>query len=274
MKKIFSAGVVCLFLSQPVFGANNEIDLEIAQTMIDGGQAREALNFLKIDLDQDSTNSKEWFILAAAAQASNRPREAKTYLEKIVEIDPQNAGRAKLELAQLSYSLGDEKESVKHLNDVKKMTIPPQVGANIDQFLEHIKEHGAPKNWNLTFSTGWMYDTNANAGPDDRSVLMYGLPFTLPASSRSNEDNAFLAKLGFNHNGGITDDVGWQSSISVNYTDYMEQNHLDTITASASTGPTVKAAGRIFIAAPVIVDGVRYGNDEAYASYSYGTAPN
>ena len=62
--------------------------------------------------------------------------------------------------------------------EVKAKNQNPKVGENIDRFLAAISQ-GTPKTWRITGNLGWMYDSNANAGPTTDSVILFGLPFIL-----------------------------------------------------------------------------------------------
>lgn len=267
--------IICLiFLGlQTVFAANDMLDVNSAQVLLEGGKPRDALDLLLAKHDPKSTSSQEWFLMAMAAKSCNRPRQASSYLEKVIELDPEQAGRAKLELAQMAYTLGDGKTAKNYLAEVKAAKPPAKVGDNIDQFLEVIETQGTPKNWSVSGSVGWMYDSNVNAGPGTDSILMFGLPFILNTNAKKRSDNANVIALWAGYNKGITDDLGWQTSFSVGRTDYNVVDELDSLQLSGSTGPSWLISDKFVVSVPLVIDWVKLGHDESYYSSSYGVAP-
>jgi len=267
---------VCIFVMssfQPAYAANTDADLQLAQMLVDQGEPKKALDFLVHGLDQSSANTREWFLLGMAAKMSHRPRQARGYFEKVVKLDPKHSGRAKLELAQLSYAIGDADSAKKYLIEVKASKPPAKVGDNIDQFLKQIDTQGVPRQWHLSASVGWLNDSNANAGPSINSVTMFGLPFILSQSAKQTHDNALQLSVGFDHNMNITDDMGWQSNLSANRTDYRKINTIDADVLSASTGPSLRLSDSVIVSSPLVANWVRVGHKTSFYSYSYGISP-
>ncbi|WP_170232828.1 surface lipoprotein assembly modifier [Desulfuromonas acetexigens] len=272
--KVVVSVIIFLGLSlQTAFSANDTLDIGSAQALLEAGMPTDALDLLQAGLDPSSTNVQEWFLLAMAAKSSNRPRESSTYLKKVIELDPEQAGRAKLELAQLAYTLGDAETAKNYLTEVKSAKPPTKVGENIDQFLEMIERQGVPKQWRVNGSVGWMYDSNANAGPAIDSVLLFGLPFDLSSDAKEQSDNALLLQLGVDHNQGISDDLGWQTGFSLSRTDYNDIDNLDSLVLSGSTGPSWRITDTLVASLPLVANWVKIGHEETYYSYSYGVAP-
>lgn len=273
MKIIITTISFLALCMQPAFAANDALDLDSAQVLLEGGRHRDALDFLQARLDPESTNVQEWFLLAIAAKSCNRPRQASSYLEKVIELDPEQAGRAKLELAQLAYSLGDGDAAKSYLTEVKAAKPPVKVGENIDQFLEMIDTQGVPRQWSVNGSIGWMYDSNVNAGPTTDSVLLFGLPFILTTDAKKQSDNAVIVNIGADYNKGITDDFAWQTGFSLGRTDYNNIDTLDSLILSGSTGPSWLITNKLVASTPLVTDWVKIGHDQSYYSYSYGIAP-
>ncbi len=264
---------LCLIaLYAPVFADNDALILDVATNLLQEGKANDAYAILLVKHNPASTNPQEWFLLGLAAKRIGKPREASKYFEKVIALDPQNSGRAKLEIAALSYSIGDGKKAKDLVMEVKAKNQNPKVGENIDRFLEAIAQ-GTPRTWRITGNLGWMYDSNANAGPDTDSVILFGLPFTLSANARKTNDNASMLRLGFDHFKGLTDDMSWQSSLAMSKIDYNDLDNLDYLTLSASTGPTWRLNSETTASMPLVVDWVKIGHDRSYYYYSYGFAP-
>jgi len=129
------------------------------------------------------------------------------------------------------------------------------------------------KKYQFSGSLGWIYDSNANAGPTVDSVVMFGVPFTLSNDAKKTSDHASQLNLGFNHRTGLTDDMSVQNSLSLNYTDYNNLNTLDALVFSGSTGLSYKVNDKLVASVPLVTDWVKIGHDNPYHSYSYGLAP-
>jgi len=266
----------CLFSASSSFAANDDLSLNIAQSLLEEGKPKDAYTFLLAGHEPDSKNPLEWRLMGIVAKATGRPREAREYFNKVLELAPTNSslhGETKLELASIAYSLGDTKQAKAQLSEVKSTNPPAKVGDNIDEFIKHIDNKGAPKTWQITGSLGYLYDSNANAGPETDSVLLFGLPFTLSDDAKETSDNALQLSLGFNHNKGLTDDISWQNSFSINWTDYRKLDNLDALVISGASGLSWRINDDWAASVPLVVDWVRIGHDESYYSYSYGIAP-
>lgn len=260
-------------INSPAFAANDEVTLQLVNALLEEGKAKNAYRYIMIDHDPTSKNVQEWFLMAMSAKATGRPREASKYLEKVIELDPKHSDRARLELAQLSYALGKVENAQNHLSKVQANRPPEQVGDNIDKFEQFIETEGAPRQWHISGSLGYMYDSNANAGPTTDSVLMYDLPFTLSPEAKEHSGTAILLRVGGDYMRGITDDVSWQSNLTVNSTSYNNYSDLDALVVSSSTGLPMRFNDNWNGSLPIVVDWVKVGHDKSYYSYSYGVAP-
>jgi outer membrane protein len=161
----------------------------------------------------------------------------------------------------------------KYFLEVKESNPPSRVVENIDKFLALIENNKTPKNWRVYGSLGWMHDTNANAGPEAESVLMFGLPFTLSDTAKERSDNAWLVRLGFNHANGLNDDVSWISSLTLNSTDYNSIDSLDSLVLSGSSGPSWRIDEQTTASLSLVADLVKIGHENSYYNFTYGVAP-
>jgi len=102
-------------------------------------------------------------------------------------------GDHEIETAQLLYDQhgytanGQMNEAKKEFNAVLATNPPQVVGENIKRFLEMIE---AQKNWYARVSVGFLSDSNVNAGPVAKSVLILGVPFELSTDTR---ERSFIA---------------------------------------------------------------------------------
>ena len=274
LKTLIAACFVCSSIGN-LYAANDDLSLNVAQGLLEEGDAKDGYAFLLADFDDSSTNPLEYRLLGLLAKASGRPREARQYFQTVITLteDESLIGEATLELAQIEYSLGNKDEARAHINTVKGSNLPSKVSENIDDFLQAIDTQEIPKKYQFSGSIGWTYDSNANAGPTVDSVLMFGVPFTLSNDAKKTSDHASQLNFGFNHRTGITDDMSVQNSLSLNYTDYNNLNTLDALVFSGSTGLSYRVNDKWVASVPLVTDWVKIGHDNPYHSYSYGLAP-
>ena len=273
MWNILAGLCALIFCANIALAANTEQDLQRAVELLNADSPGQAYELLLEKHEAGSVNPQEWFLLGIAAKQAGRLEEAAVYFERLLELDPE-AARARLELAEIAYRLGEGGKARQLLLDVKAANPPAGVAATIDRFIANIAaSEQAQKNWRVRASLGWLHDSNANAGPDIDSVLLFGLPFILSGDARETTDNALTARLGFDHIKGIGDSLSWQSNVSVNWIDYNDLNNLDSLYLSFSTGPALRSSERMIWSLPLVADRVKIGHDDSYYSYSYGVAP-
>ena len=271
MKKLISV-ITLLSLITPVYAANDTATLSAASTLLKEGQPSDALAFLLVEHDPEMATTQEWFLLGLAAKQSGQLEDASKYFEKVLEIDLK-ADRVKLELAAISYQLGNRDRAKLLLLDVKASNPPAGVASNIDRFLATIEASAGQKNWRVSASAGWIYDSNVNAGPNEDIITLFGLPFNLSNDAQNTEDNAYTLGLSFDQVVPVNGSVGWQSHVGVNWRDNFTVNTLDSLYLSGSTGPVWKQNSKLIWTLPIIADWVRYGHKDDYFSFSYGIAP-
>lgn len=259
------------FLSS-VYAANDTVALDKASTLLKQNKPFEALSLILTDHEPENASAQEWFLLGLSAKQSGNLVDASNYFEKLLAIDPK-ADRVKLELAAISYQLGDSNRAKLLLLDVKASNPPSGVRNNIDRFLATIESGKGQKNWRVSATAGWIYDSNVNAGPDKDVITMFGLPFTLSNGAKNTEDNAYTLGLSLDHAIPVNGTVGWQSNLGVNWRDNFTIHNLDSLFLSGSTGPVWKQNSQLIWSMPFIADWVRYGHKNDYFSFSYGVAP-
>lgn len=112
-------------------------------------------------------------LLAEAALAANRPSVATLALERLVLLEPNNAG-AWLDLATASAALGDAETALRALDALESgFPIPPGIGVVVRALRARL-EVGAPESRPVRWRAGLMFgrDSNVNGGLAVRSLLL------------------------------------------------------------------------------------------------------
>jgi len=271
MRRIIT-GLALYTLSFAALAVNNDLALQVAVELLESNQPQDAYELLTAGHDERSTNPQEWFLLGASAKASGQFKQAISYFEKVIELAP-NSHRAKLELATLLYQSGDKKRTKQLLLDVKAARPVTEVANNIDRFLATIETTGKQKNWRVRGSVGITHDSNANAGPDEDFINMFGFPFALSDDAKNNDDEAVLLNIAFDHVLPISQGLNWQSNVSLGSTNYKKLDNLDQLSLSLSSGPTWLQNNATIWSVPITANQVKVGHKQAYYSYSAGIAP-
>ena len=271
MKKIVL--IAAAFVAQSALQAATDKS-QIEQGMELHSQARysEAYKQVRGGFDRNDADANDWFVLGIAAKSDGRFDTAIHAFEQVIELSG-NTGRAKLELAEAVFQKGERSRARQLLNDVKADNPPPGVVANIDRFIAVIDSSATErKSWRADLGFGYIYDTNANSGPDTDTVRLFGLPFTLSEDAKGTEDEGFQTRVGFDHIHEFDRNLSLQSNFSASNTDYSELDELDSIYVSGSSGLTY-SWDKVLWSVPLITDWVKVGHDNDYHSYSYGVAP-
>lgn len=260
---------ILILTSSLLFGASvNEINKE-ATNFLKANEPSKSYNLLETEYKKGNFDNQTLFLLGTSAKLQNDFDNAIKYFEELLSRD-KGAHRVRLDLASLYYQKQNFDKAKELLLIVKSSNPPKKVGDNIDNFLAAI-EKGVPKNWNISFSLGYLYDSNVNAGPNTDTVLMYNLPFTLSSDAQENSDQAIQYSFGFNHIKQL-DTFAWQSSVGVNVTDYRNIHTLDSKSIYLSTGPSFKKEKATY-SVPLIFNTSIIGHQNRYYSISKGISP-
>lgn len=282
MKRYFSAFMACTALaatSFPSFAATPQ-QLHQAQELLRADQPARALSLLEAEHNPRTTSTQELFLLGMSAKLSDNLRKSERYFRSALEREP-NAGRIRLELAEVLYRQGKLDASRAELVAVRNMNPPKQVRQNIDGFIAQVDAAKADpnlrpkpqKNWGAYITAGFTSDSNVNAGPDTDTVFLYGLPFTLSSGAQETQDTAFFFRTGINHQTQLDNGIVWRSGAHLNHTNYFEADAYDTTSLSVSSGPSFKLSDTVGLSAPITYNVQRYNEQGGWYSQSWGIAP-
>lgn len=137
-------------------------------------------------------------LLGIAAVESGKHTSAVFALERVLAVEP-NHPRARAEIARAYFALGETKTARKEFETVRGQDVPDGVRRTIDRFLSAIEQlESAGK----TVVRGYAeitvgYDTNVNAGPQDRQgAVPGGGAYTLAPTSVGLKDSFTTAAAG------------------------------------------------------------------------------
>jgi len=237
-----------------------------AADLLRQGRAQDAYDLLLPLHAAAEADTEAAFLLGQAAWQLNRPAEAARLYEGILG---RNKGlpRVRLELARAYAALGETQKARDQFLAVLSDSPPPLVGENIGKYMAAMETR---KSWNVRINAGYLYDSNVNAGPTARTVLMFGAPFRLSGDSREKSGHGYTAGA----------DAGWlrelkpglalQADAGYSRARYAGQHQFDSDSLSASLGPTLSVKKAVF-SSPLLFENVRIGH--ARYNYAYGLAP-
>lgn len=238
-----SACVISLALSDFAIAAT-PAQLAEAERLLSAKQPAEAYSLLKANHDAKTASAQEFFLLGVSAKVSGKLKASEAFLRKALKQAPE-AGRIRLELAEVLYLRGNLNASRAELVTVRSSNPPEAVKANIDGFIAQVDAVKAnpskgprkpAKSWSAYISTGFTSDSNVNAGPTDSEVFLFGLPFTLSPDGTKQRDEAIFARAGVSKRGSLSDTVGWQLRADLAKTNYFSTSSFDTTSISAGGG--------------------------------------
>jgi len=188
--------------------------------------------------------------------------------------------RARLELAVAYYQDRHFQEAVQHAEQVlADPKTPPNVRVSILAFLAQVKKDADTARqvrhfWRFPLSLGFLYDGNANAGPDRETIGAAGLA----EYTEERESTGTMYSVGIDHTmqSGRSfrlrqRDVSflWQSGLNVYQRNYSgDEEEFDLHVYSVRTGPTLVSRASWRANLTVQEDFIRYGG-ENLAYYSY-----
>lgn len=144
------------------------------------GRIDEAEALLERLRQRDPRDEQLVFLTGMVAMTRGDNRRA-IRLFRAILIDNPKAARVRLELARAYFLDQDYVNADRQFRLAWAGNHPPEVIANIDQYLYAIRE---AKDWSWSLSVALAPDTNLNAGTSSREVSLYGLPFELSEDAR------------------------------------------------------------------------------------------
>lgn len=164
----------CLALSGALFAgaAHAEWDATLKQalSLAESGAGQQAFEMLEPQEVQRSGDPDFDLVLGIAANQAGHYTRAIFALERVLMIAPNNA-RARAELGQALYSVGDNAGAKVMLGQAKEQGIPTEAARTIDQLLQTIERIEAEAK---STTRGYLeatvgYDNNVNSAPNSKA---------------------------------------------------------------------------------------------------------
>ncbi len=184
--------------------------------------------------------------------------------------------RAHMELGAAYYRLGSYKTASYYFDNVLAFTdVPPQVRSRAEEFKRAIDQRTQKSVFRGSVGAGVAYSSNANLGPEDSSVVLFGLPAVLQDEFVEEDDIGFKTQGAISHyyDLGQPDSDFWRTDLSFFTLHYADETSGDIDSVLLRTGPRLSIDDQQFgpkIRPFIEGDYLRSGNDALYSTISIG----
>jgi tetratricopeptide (TPR) repeat protein len=139
------------------------------------------------------------FKFATLASKTDDLEGAISALERMLLINP-NLPRVRLELGVLYFRLGSYEVARTYLSSVlASAALPTEVRSRAEQFLSEIEKRQSPSRFAGEVFAGTRYQSNANLGPANSIVRLFGQSANLNQSALGKPDWGFVASAQLRH---------------------------------------------------------------------------
>ncbi len=221
--------------------------LKTLRQYIDRGQIAEAhsvLEALTRAIRQEGQTLRitpqEWieleFLRGRLAAAEGIYNAAVTIFENILSRYPDIA-RVRLELGLALYNLKLDQRARYQFDLALQATLPPKAIERVEGVKDAIYRR---RKWQVRTKIAIVPDSNINAATDDRTVSLFGLPFTLNEDATEQSGIGGLVELNVTHTAGLGKQLTLVSDASVRRIEYGGSRFDDTI-VSFYSGPQYRS---------------------------------
>lgn len=200
-----------------------------------------------------------------------------TALERMLLFAP-DLPRVQLELGVLYYRLESYGTARHYLTQaVSGDDVPPEVRERVEVYLREIDQRQSPHQWSGALFGGVRYQTNANAAPESRDLIIGGLPFQLRDQDTEQEDfNVFIsASLRYAYDLGRQGDK-LVADIAAYGSRYRDQDIVDTEILQVTVGPLFDFAKYGYEGGSVrpyaLANGARLGREPYFTTLGGGVS--
>ncbi len=239
-----------------------------ATDLLRAGHAEQACGILQPLLPTHPDDPVLRFLIGQCLAGEGRPRAAIAQYRWILARDP-HALRVRAEMAQAEFAAGDTAAARADLRIVLAHELPPQVRTRLQALLQEIPRR---PQWSGTASVGTMYDSNADLGPLNNVVTLFGAPVQLIGTPpRKVGAWAALATANLNYTYPVNTTWTLAANAAANDVTYAGLPQYDFSSYSIFAGPVFRT-DRLSLAANFGTNIARLGN--ALYSLSWGASPD
>ncbi len=169
-------------------------------------------------------------------------------LERLLIFNPSLA-RAKVELGAAYFRLGAYENARYYFDDVLTNDNPPDdVRLRITAFMDEIGRRTQKTGAAGVATFGLTYSSNANLGPNDANVLLFGAPAVLDPDFVASDDIGARATLNGRHFIDLDQPNGdvWLTDVSIFALHYLDENRGDIDSVTMRTGPRLSLSDETF----------------------------
>jgi len=126
---------------------------------------------------------QEAFLAAQIAIRQGRFNDALAIYDRLLVSDPKFI-RIRVERARLLLAMGEIDQANSAFAELRREDLSDGLSSYVDRYINAIRQR---QPWTFQAVTSALYDSNASAGPDQDTVTLFGLPFTLSPDARESE---------------------------------------------------------------------------------------
>ncbi len=149
--------------------------LSVVSQLIVAGELDQALSVLTQIQGRSGDPGQEKFLAAQIAIRKQQYAQALSIYDDLLEENP-NLIRIRIERARLLVAMGDASRARTEFAEIRKGDLSDGLSGYVDRLIAATRQR---QPWTFSFVASALYDSNASAGPDQDTVTLFGLPFTL-----------------------------------------------------------------------------------------------
>ncbi len=139
------------------------------------------------------------FRFAGLAAETGDLEGAISALERMLIINP-DIPRVRLELGVLYFRLGSYQAARTYLQTaLNSPSLPPEIRGRAEQFMAETQKRLSPSYFSGEAFLGWRYQSNANLGPSNSNILLFGAPANLNQTATGTPDWGVVSSLQVAH---------------------------------------------------------------------------
>ncbi len=195
-----------------------------ASQLLEAGHARQACAILEPKLAAHSEDLVLRFLIGQCLAGERRPRAAIIEYRYILARKPQ-ALRVRAEMASAEFAAGDTAAARTDLQRVLAHPLPSAVRVRLQALLRTIPRR---PQWSGGISLGLMYDSNADLGPLNNVVTLFGAPVQLVGKPpRKVGAWAVLPTVNLNYSYPVNSRWTWTANAAANDVTYAGASQYD-----------------------------------------------